>query len=50
VAVIPGNTFGLSGCYLRVAYGALTQATASQGIERLVKGLRAIVGTNRGVQ
>jgi aspartate/methionine/tyrosine aminotransferase len=43
VAVIPGDTFGLTGCYLRVAYGALTQATASEGIERLVKGLRAIV-------
>ncbi len=47
VAVIPGHTFGLRGCYLRVAYGALTQATASQGIERLVKGLRAIVTANK---
>ncbi len=40
VAVIPGNTFGMeNGCYLRVAYGALDQATAIEGIKRLVKGL-----------
>jgi aspartate/methionine/tyrosine aminotransferase len=46
VAVIPGTTFGMEeGCYLRVAYGALQQATAAEGIERLVRGLRAIVGT-----
>ncbi len=43
VAVIPGNTFGLStGCYLRVAYGALQMDTAAAGIGRLVKGLTAI--------
>lgn len=45
VAVIPGMTFGMEeGCYLRVAYGALRQATAAEGGERLVRGLRAIVG------
>jgi aspartate/methionine/tyrosine aminotransferase len=41
VAVIPGETFGLrSGCYLRVAYGALTQETAEEGMGRLIKGLQ----------
>ncbi|HLO86680.1 MAG TPA: pyridoxal phosphate-dependent aminotransferase [Nostocaceae cyanobacterium] len=44
VAVIPGTTFGLEhSCYLRVAYGALQQQTAKVGIERLVKGLQAII-------
>ena len=45
VAVIPGTTFGMEdGCYLRVAYGALQQETAAEGIGRLVRGLRAILG------
>ncbi|WP_353930489.1 pyridoxal phosphate-dependent aminotransferase [Okeanomitos corallinicola TIOX110] len=44
IAVIPGTTFGMeNGCYLRVAYGALQQQTAKQGIERLVKGLKSIL-------
>jgi len=44
VAVIPGSTFGLeTGCYLRVAYGALSQATAIEGIERLRQGLTGIL-------
>ncbi|MDJ0736578.1 MAG: pyridoxal phosphate-dependent aminotransferase [Nostocaceae cyanobacterium] len=44
VAVIPGDTFGMNdGCYLRVAYGALQPETAKEGIERLVKGLQAIL-------
>jgi aspartate/methionine/tyrosine aminotransferase len=42
VAAIPGDTFGMSGCYLRVAYGALEAATAIEGIGRLVNGLKAI--------
>ena len=43
VAVIPGETFGMNnGCYLRVAYGALSPQTAAVGIKRLVAGLRAI--------
>jgi aspartate/methionine/tyrosine aminotransferase len=43
VAVIPGNAFGVTeGCYLRIAYGALTAATASEGIGRLVNGLRSL--------
>jgi hypothetical protein len=32
-----------SGCYLRVAYGALEKATATAGIRRLVKGLKTIL-------
>jgi aspartate/methionine/tyrosine aminotransferase len=45
VAVIPGTTFGIEhGCYLRVAYGALDAQTTSEGIGRLVRGLRAIAG------
>ncbi|MBC6472925.1 MAG: pyridoxal phosphate-dependent aminotransferase [Hormoscilla sp. GM102CHS1] len=45
VAVLPGDTFGMEdGCYLRVAYGALPKETAAEGIERLVRGLQAIVG------
>ena len=45
VAVLPGTTFGMdSGCYLRVACGALETETAAAGIRRLVKGLKAILG------
>jgi len=45
VAVIPGDTFGMKdGCYLRVAYGALSEETASEGIGRLVRGLQEIIG------
>lgn len=43
VAVIPGNAFGLErGCHLRVAYGALTKETATEGLARLGRGLRAL--------
>ncbi len=41
VAVIPGSTFGMTGCYLRIAYGALSLETAREGIRRLVEGLSA---------
>ena len=45
VAVIPGSAFGdVAGCSLRVAYGSLTPATAAEGVGRLVRGLRALVG------
>lgn len=48
VAVIPGTTFGLTeGCYLRVSYGALTEETATEGVRRLVRGLRSLVGAAR---
>ena len=43
VAVIPGSAFGMDqGCYLRIAYGALEQHSATEGIERLVRGLKAL--------
>lgn len=45
VAVLPGTTFGIDGCYLRIAYGALQKATVAEGMGRLVEGLREIVGT-----
>ncbi|PYJ03162.1 MAG: pyridoxal phosphate-dependent aminotransferase [Verrucomicrobia bacterium] len=45
VAVIPGTAFGLSqGCYLRVAYAALHKESAAEGIGRLVRGLKKILG------
>jgi len=45
VAAIPGTAFGVAeGCSLRVAFGALETATAARGIDRLVTGLKAIVG------
>jgi len=41
VAVIPGSAFGFeSGCHLRVSYGALTPETASEGVARLIEGIR----------
>ena len=44
VAVMPGSTFGTrDGCYLRVAYGALDENTVSEGMSRLVRGLRALL-------
>jgi aspartate/methionine/tyrosine aminotransferase len=44
VAVIPGSAFGIQdGCYLRVAYGALQQDTASKGVDRLIQGLKTIL-------
>ena len=43
VAAIPGETFGMTdGCYLRVAYGALSAETVREGIGRLVRGIREI--------
>jgi aspartate/methionine/tyrosine aminotransferase len=43
VAVIPGVSFGMTdGCYFRVAFGALQKATVTEGIGRLVAGLKAI--------
>ena len=45
VAVIPGMTFGmLNGCFLRLAYGALNKETVAEGIGRLARGLKEIVG------
>ena len=47
VAALPGSTFGMNGCYLRVAYGALDQETAAAGINRLVQGLQQIIKKRR---
>ncbi len=45
VAAIPGSAFGMgTGCYLRVAYGALQRETVAQGVGRLVKGIKTILG------
>ena len=44
VAVLPGTTFGMTdGCYLRIACGASDYTTTTEGIKRLVKGLRVTV-------
>lgn len=44
VAVIPGTAFGMeTGCYLRVAYGALQKQTVAEGIGRFVRGLKEIL-------
>src|SRR5215475_12214073 len=45
VAAIPGDAFGMeSGCYLRVAYGALRPETVAEGVGRLARGIREILG------
>lgn len=45
VAVIPGDAFGLeNGCSLRVAYGALQPETVTEGMGRLVEGIKALRG------
>jgi len=45
VAAIPGNAFGMeTGCYLRLAYGALQKETVAEGIGRFVRGIKAILG------
>lgn len=50
VAVIPGTTFGLDGgCYLRLSYGALRPAEVEEGVGRLVRGLKEIVGSSATV-
>ncbi|MFB3101483.1 MAG: pyridoxal phosphate-dependent aminotransferase [Gammaproteobacteria bacterium] len=44
VAVIPGHTFGMGDhCYIRVSYGALDKESATEGIQRLISGLTAIM-------
>lgn len=45
VAAIPGRTFGIGReCCLRISYGSLTLETAAEGIDRLINGLRKILG------
>lgn len=43
IAVIPGSTFGMDGCYLRLAYGNLSQEMALEGVDRLIRGLETIL-------
>ncbi|MAE59766.1 MAG: aspartate aminotransferase [Planctomycetaceae bacterium] len=44
VAVIPSTAFGVTdGCYLRVAYGALSEQDAAEASRRLSRGLRQIL-------
>ena len=44
VAVIPGTAFGATDApYLRVSYGALDAGTVVEGIDRLVRGLKALL-------
>lgn len=51
VAVIPGTAFGLDrGCYLRVAYAALHKDTVTEGVGRLVQGLRKILPGEKGLR
>ena len=48
VATMPGSTFGITNrCALRLSYGPLDGETAREGVGRLVRGLRAIVGSPR---
>ena len=50
VAVIPGMTFGIEdGCYLRIACGALEKETVAEGMSRLVRGLREILGNGNKI-
>jgi len=44
VAVMPGSAFGADGCAIRVSYGALDAEIVAEGLDRLVTGLRTIVG------
>ena len=44
VGVLPGDTFGVGGCSLRLAYGALTRERVAEAVGRLVRGLKGIVG------
>ena len=44
IAVMPGSAFGMEhGCYLRISYGALDEATLEEGMQRLSSGLNAII-------
>jgi len=44
IGLMPGSTFGVTaGCALRIAYGALDADTVATGMERLTKGLKALI-------
>jgi aspartate/methionine/tyrosine aminotransferase len=44
VAVIPGSAFGDTGCSIRISYGALRPESVTEGVGRLVSGLREEAG------
>jgi aspartate/methionine/tyrosine aminotransferase len=45
VAAIPGTAFGMDrGCAIRVAYGSLPREKAAEGIGRLMRGLKSMIG------
>ena len=45
IAVMPGSTFGMEqGCWLRIAYAALSKESVKEGIGRFVNGVKKIVG------
>lgn len=51
VAVVPGSAFGLTeGCYLRLSFGTVPRDEASEGLSRLVAGLRALTGSAERVR
>ena len=44
IAAMPGSAFGMEkGCYLRISYGALDEATLEEGMHRLTCGLNALL-------
>jgi aspartate/methionine/tyrosine aminotransferase len=44
VAVVPGFTFGMNyDCYLRLAFGALSKQTVTEGIDRFINGINDTV-------
>ncbi len=48
VAAIPGDAFGMDdGCYLRIAYGALQKETVAEGLGRLARGIKTILGAEK---
>jgi aspartate/methionine/tyrosine aminotransferase len=50
VAAIPGTAFGWDkGCYLRIAYGALEPDAVAAGMDRLIKGIEAVLDTSEAV-
>ena len=47
IAVMPGSAFGMvDGCYLRISYGSLDEATLEEGLCRLVNGLNTIISVS----
>ncbi len=48
VATIPGCAFETAkGSHIRISYGALTNETVTQGMERLTNGLKTVIGPSK---